>query len=66
MELVKSIKVDNECTLKLERTSSTWFITMYGTYEDGTTWHNAYHAVDTERKAMNRLRKICKCLNIDF
>ena len=66
MELVKSIKVDNECTLKVERTSSTWFVTMYGTYDDGTTWSNAHYAVDTERKALNGFRKICKCLNINY
>lgn len=65
MELIKSIK-NGSTDLNIWSTGSTWFFTFDGKYDNGTTYSDAYGAYDTERKAMNAMKKYCKAANIEF
>jgi hypothetical protein len=66
MKTIKTIPYGTSTLTICYNGSKTWFFTCEGKYDNGTTYSDAWGAYDTERKALNALKKHCKAANIEY
>ncbi len=66
MKMIKTIHCGTSNLAIWYNGSKTWFLTCEGKYDNGTTYSDSWGAYDTERKALNALKKHCKGANIEY